>query len=282
MLLTALTLTAEGAEATPLTAFQGEDIFQRVLRRAESNNWSRLPMGELVGKIALEFEGIPYKGSTLEVSSDKEICSVNLTSLDCVTFFETCLAFARMLKRGGRTPASLLSEIGFIRYRAGKPGDFSSRLHYTSDWFADNQSKRVVTLLSELPGVEPFPQKVGFMSTHPKLYRQLSNNPRLIAAIKQQEGAINKRSLNFVPLDKIASVEPLLHTGDIIGICTNIEGLDISHTGLIMCTADGVRHLMDASTITGKVTLEKGPLRSTLNWSSQLTGAIFARPRELS
>ena len=100
--LSALAVCAAPAFATTtgqLTAFQGKDIFNRIQTKAVANNWRVLPIGDLIGKIALQLEGTHYKANTLELSVDSEICSVNLTALDCVTFFETSLAFARMLKR---------------------------------------------------------------------------------------------------------------------------------------------------------------------------------------
>jgi len=120
------------------------------------------------------------------------------------------------------------------------------------------------------------------MSSHPDSYRQLAAHPELVAKMQRREKAINNRSLKFIPMDKIAAVEPLLKTGDIVGVCTNKDGLDIAHTGLILRTDDGVAHFMDASSKKSKrrVTIEPGPISSVLNWSSNLTGAMFARPLE--
>src|SRR5437879_3851812 len=66
--------------------FQGRDVFNRILSKAKSGNWRALPLGELMGKIAKELEGTPYKSNTLEVSINREACVVNLSGLDCVTF----------------------------------------------------------------------------------------------------------------------------------------------------------------------------------------------------
>jgi hypothetical protein len=67
-----------------------------------------------------------------------------------------------------------------------------------------------------------------------------------------------------------------------VGICTNEPGLDISHTGLIVCTADGVRHFMDATSRKSlmKVMIEPEPLTQALSRSKHSTGAMFARPLE--
>lgn len=265
------------------TEFKGKTVFYRLVNKATSKNWQSLPMGELIGKLAHELEGTPYVASTLEIYPDREVCSVNLLGLDCVTFIETTLALARMLKKGGRKPEDLLSEIALIRYRNGTTGDYSTRLHYMSDWLADNTNKSIVKPLDQLPGAVPFTQKVGFMSTHPASYRRLISQPEQVEKIKKCEEAINGRSLKYVPLNKIATVEPLLKTGDIVAICTRQAGLDVVHTGFVYRTADGIAHFIDASSSKSKmkVTLESGPISGSLHWSKNLTGVMFARPLEL-
>jgi hypothetical protein len=205
-----LTAAEYTSAASQLNAFKGKVVFDHILAKAIVGRWCDVPIGDLMGKIAKELEGTRYVADTLELSADHEICSVNLTGLDCVTFFETTLCFARMLKKGGRTPHDLLNEVSFTRYRGGVVGDYSTRLHYTTDWFADNESKGVIKLLSQLPGAEPFRQKVGFMSSHYDSSRQLKAHPELVPKIKSQEEAINSRSLKFIPMDKIAAIEPLL------------------------------------------------------------------------
>jgi hypothetical protein len=280
-LFSVLSGTGLSAAASQMDVFQGEDVFNRILAKATAGNWGALPIGDLMGKIAKELEGTPYVANTLELSSDSELCSVNFVGLDCVTFFETTLGFARMVKKGGRTPADLLKEVTFTRYRGGVVGDYTSRLHYTTDWFVNNERKGVVQLL-QLPGATPFTQKVGLMSLHSETSRQLVAHPELIPTIKRQEQAINSLSLKFIPMDKIAAVEPLLKTGDIVGICTSVSGLDIAHTGLVFCDDQGVRHFMDASSKKSKmkVTIEPGPISQSLSSAVNRTGAMFARPLE--
>lgn len=265
------------------TEFKGKAVFYHLVNKATTKNWQTLPMGELIGKLAHELEGTPYVASTLEIYPDREACSVNLLGLDCVTFIETTLALARMLKKGGSKPEDLLSEIALIRYRNGTAGDYSTRLHYMSDWLADNTSKGIVKPLDKLPGAVAFTQKVGYMSTHPASYRRLISQPEQVEKIKKCEEAINSRNLKYVPLNKIATVEPLLKTGDIVAVCTRQAGLDVVHTGFVYRTADGLAHFIDASSSKSKmkVTLESGPLSGSLHWSKNLTGVMFARPLEL-
>jgi hypothetical protein len=276
-----------GKDVSPAAKFQnfeGQDEFARIIKKSTDGNWSRLPIGELIGRIAMEFKGTPYVGFTLELSKDSESCVVNLKGLDCVTFFEDSLGMARMIKRGKSRPEDLLAEIQTTRYRGGKMGDFTTRLHYTTDWFVDNEKKGVVKILTpELPGAQPFTQKVGIMSQHPGNYRQLKAHPELIAVIRRAEDKINTTPLKYLPMNKLAAAEHLLQTGDIVGVTTTAEGIDIAHTGLCIKDEHGTVHFMDASSArsTMRVTLE-AEISKCLNWSPKLTGVMIARPLELT
>ena len=270
------------ALANPPETFKGKSVFKHIIAMSIALKWEQLPVGEIMGKIGKELTGKPYQDGTLEISSDREICSVNFDAFDCVTFFETTLAFARIIKKGRHDPLDLLQEISFIRYRGGIAGDYTTRLNYMTDWFIDNEEKKVVQLLWQLPGAETFAPKVGFMTSHPEYYRQLVAHPERVAIIKKQESMINSYSLKFIPLNKIALVEPFLKTGDITGVLTDQPGLDVVHTGLVFRDEKNIAHFMDASSSKSKmkVTIEPGPLSQSLNWSKKLTGAIFARPME--
>jgi hypothetical protein len=266
-----------------LQQFKGQDVFARIVDKSAAENWKQLPIGQVMGKIAMELKGTPYVGFTLELSSDSEYCVVNLNGLDCVTFFEDSLCMARMIKQGKSSPKDFISEVQTTRYRGGKMGDFTTRLHYTTDWFVDNEQKGVIKILApELPGAEPFTQKVGIMSRHPENYRQLKAHPELIPAIRLAEDKINARSLKYLPMALLKAAEPLLMTGDIVGVTTTQSGIDIAHTGLCIKDEQGVVHFMDASSSrrSMKVILER-EISTCLNWSSKLTGVMFARPLEV-
>src|SRR5215470_11272188 len=133
----------ESAGGTDPSAFEGREVFDRLVTQARERRWSELPIGARIGAIGMALRHTPYVASTLELYDDREVCSVDFRGLDCVTFFELALAFARVLKRGEPTPGALLTEVTFLRYRGGQLTDYASRLHYLTDWFFDNQAKRV-------------------------------------------------------------------------------------------------------------------------------------------
>jgi len=262
--------------------FEGRRVFDRLVRTARHHRWADRPIGALVGAIGMELRGTPYVASTLELYVDREVCTANLLGLDCVTFFETALDFARMLKKGGSSPEAMLEQLTYTRYRDGAVSDYTSRLHYTSDWFHDNEEKHVVhEITRELPGAERFTAEVNFMSTHRDAYPQLKAHPKLVAGIAEAERRINSRTMYFVPKERVEGVESSLQTGDIVGITTALPGLDCSHTGL--CSRDGqnVLRYLHASSSRHQVVLE-GELSSYLKSVTKHTGIMVARPLELS
>jgi N-acetylmuramoyl-L-alanine amidase-like protein len=278
MLAAARPARARAGEAGLVT---GEKTLEDLLAQAHEGRWRERAIGARVGAVGMALRRTPYVDGTLELYDDREVCSVNLKGLDCVTFFESALAVARMLKRGGRTPESLVAEVTYTRYRDGRVTDYASRLHYMSDWFFDNQAKRVVRVITgDLPGAAPFTKRVGFMSAHPEAYRQLRANPEMVAKIARVEADINARATQYLPKEKVAAARGYLKTGDIVGITTTIDGLDCSHSGLCYRDDGGAVRLLHASTTKKAVVLDED-LASYLAGVPTQTGIMVARPVEV-
>jgi hypothetical protein len=270
-----------GREDDP-QAFAGQDVFERLLTLSRERAWTALPIGQRIGAIGMALRDTPYVVATLELYDDHEVCSVNFRGLDCVTFFETSLAFARMLRRGTHTPEALLAELTFTRYRRGQLIDYASRLHYLSDWFFDNHDKRVVRLITpQLPGAIRFAKRVSFMSTHPEAYRQLKANTALVGTIARLEADINARELYYLPKAKVAAAQALITTGDIVAVTTTIAGLDCAHAGLCYRDEDGVPRLLHGSTSRNAVILDTD-LATYLTRVSTHSGIMVARPLEVT
>ena len=93
--------TVTFAQPTPKEDFfTGREVYASIVDRAKKEDWKRLEMGELVGKVAKEFLGTPYVGFTFEIFDDREVCVINLKGLDCATFYEAALGLARTIKTG--------------------------------------------------------------------------------------------------------------------------------------------------------------------------------------
>ena len=116
------------ADRLPMeVVFKGQDRFQAVVARVQPQipSLRALPIGERVAWFGQLLVGTPYKGHTLEIDDRIEAASCNLYGLDCWTFFESALAFARMcdLPPEKWTPAQMLAYIEQDRYcRAGARG----------------------------------------------------------------------------------------------------------------------------------------------------------------
>jgi hypothetical protein len=257
-------------------AFTGKETFDRLL--SDATVWGGLSLGDVIGKVGVALEGVPYVGSTLELGDNREVCCVNLLGLDCVTFYEVALCFARMLRHGGRTPADLTKEITFARYRSGKLDGYLSRLHYTCDWIDDNERKGVVkNLTASFPGAQRMDKKLNFMSTHPQAYRQLKANPSWIPRMAALEDRIAAAKPWYVPNERVAETEPLLQTGDIVGIATSADGLDCSHTGLVYVDDRQVRRFLNASSVKKQVVLGERLSEYAAKYKKNV-GVMIARP----
>jgi hypothetical protein len=251
-------------------------IFNQIILKSTKENWNKLPIGQLIIKIGIEFIGTPYKGGTIE-SDDGEVCRINMTALDCVTFYENSLCTARIILRNKLTFKDLVDEVTYVRYRNGTLVDYTSRLHYTSDYFDDNIMKRVVKDITKQSGGEIFENKVTFMSSNPKFYPALVKNLEFVEVIRKMEDNINSRKHYYIPKKKIKENEHLLQSGDIIAFTTNKKGLDYSHTGLVYEDDNNVRHLFHASSSKKQVLIDKDIAEYIANVSSD-TGITVVRP----
>ncbi len=101
------------------TVFKGQAQFNRLVSLAKSNDWKSLSIGERTAVVGQALSGTRYKSYTLEIDNRIESPSVNFNGLDCWTFFETSLAFARMLteSEANWTPENFLHYIEVDRYR---------------------------------------------------------------------------------------------------------------------------------------------------------------------
>ena len=175
-----------------------EDIKNAVL----DNKWNELPINELMIKIGKLFIDVPYTANTLE-SPGPETCRINFDGLDCVTFYESVLVLARIFKQGKFSIYDLNNEMIFVRYREGKLTDYTSRLHYTSDWIYDNVRKGVVENITPDIGGTPLPVAVKFMSKNPDKYAALKENPKFVETIAKIENEINKRKHYFITTENL-------------------------------------------------------------------------------
>jgi hypothetical protein len=267
--------------ALPLeTTFKGKPRFDQLV--AQADQWKALPIGERAAAVGRALAGIPYKSYTLEIDDHIEAPSANFNGLDCWTFFETALAFARMLDEPKEkwTPETCLRYIELDRYRGGQcNGNYLSRLHYLEEWLSDNARRGLVADLTRKLGGVRAPQSAVEMTVNWRSYRYLRNNPSLRAGIRSMEENVTRAGLYHIPKNKVSAIESSLQSGDIIGITTHDGGkIGTSHVGMAIRLADGV-HFMHASAPRnqGKVIIDSR-LTTYLNRFKSNAGILVARP----
>src|SRR5438046_8920163 len=149
------------------TRFKGQDQFSRLVAKAKAGNWKGLPIGERTAAVGQALVGTRYKHFTLEIDNRVESPSVNFQGMDCWTFFEIALGFARMLNEpeSNWTPERLLYYIELYRYRGGEcTGDYLSRLHYLEDCLHDNDRRGLVEDRTAQRGGQSVPHSAREMS----------------------------------------------------------------------------------------------------------------------
>ena len=252
---------------------QDSIILENVLQELAAAKDS--PTSVLIQKAGEFFKETPYVAHTLE--SEEEQLIVNLRELDCTTYAENCLALANTVKSGNPSLNRFTEELKRIRYRGGRIDGYLSRLHYFSDWIHENEKKGLIKNVSKEIASMPYTKTVNFMSTHPESYRQLKDSTELVEKIAEKEQEISEREMYYIPEEKISDVEHLLQEGDIAGITTGIEGLDISHV-VILVRKNGRMYPMHASTSANKVIVDDRTLQDYLLNSKSATGVMVARP----
>ena len=266
------------------TVFKGEAKFGSLKTKAAAENWATLPIGERTAAVGRALLGTPYKSFTLEIDDRIEAPSVNLDGLDCWTFFEVSLAFARMLDHPAQehTPGRMLSYIELDRYRDGKcTGEYLSRLHYLVDWLADNDRRGLVKdITRDLPGAARHRNLCCEMSNGWRHYRYLRANPKLLGPMREHERRITAMEVWHVPKSRVAAIEPKLQNGDIIGITTRYQGAFCSHVGLAQRDAKGVLRFIHASSQKGvREVILDARLSDYLARFSGHAGIIVGRPQ---
>ncbi len=267
--------SATAPQATPLQDSVDMALFKSFQQLVEKENFSAYNINQRVVKSGMFFLQTPYVPYTLDKDTIENL-EVNLHQLDCSTFVENAVALARITHNSHFSAEDFIKQLKKIRYRGGNLTDYSSRLHYFSDWIFDNQQKGILTDITRTIGGIPYRKTINFMGTHPNSYLSLKNNKAMVQKIVQHEKNINNRQVYYIPKSEIKSVSHRIKSGDIIGITTNIKGLDISHVGIAVRINKDL-FLMNASTKVHKVVIYKTPISKMLQKNRLQTGIVVAR-----
>lgn len=228
---------------------------------------------QLVAFYAQELLGRPYVAHTLE--GEKEMLTINIDQLDCTTFVETLYALARTTLNGRDSWRDYASNLENLRYRNGEMTDYSSRLHYISEWIVNNRGRgNLIEVTPDIPTADYLVKNINFMTTHKDSYASLKNDSEMVEKIRNFEVGYRNHRMPYIKKQWLnrKDVKAAFKSGDFVGLVTKIDGLDISHLGIIYKDEAGQIYLLDASMSGGKVQLEKECMFDMLRHSKNNIG----------
>lgn len=223
-------------------------------------------------------EGTTYAAGTLDRDSVEKL-QPYLQETDCTTFVETVLALARTAVKKQSTWDEYCRQLTALRYRNGKIDGYLSRLHYFSDWIANNEQKGFVTDITKISGGVPDTLQLYFMSRNADRYPALQRNATLVDDIAVQERSLSGKIIYYLPTFRLDSASlATIQSGDIIAFTTDIPGLDIAHVGIAIQNNGEVR-LIHASSSQGRVIVENRSILQQLKDNKKFSGIRIIRPQ---
>ena len=230
-------------------------------------------VSSLIANYAQRQLGITYVGELLD-EPDTEQLVVTLDGSDCVIYVEMSLAMAMTTMQERTGYDAFRENLTLIRYREGRIDGYPSRLHYFSDWLVTNQEKGLVDLQFQDEGLQVI-EPPDFMSRNRENYRHLASDDAMLAEIRAMEERLAGMQLAYIPQDRIPEFEARFQTGDILGFVTTIDGLDITHTGLVKM--DGDRAGFYHASMTGAVIVDPATIHEYTKNRRNVNGIVIAR-----
>ncbi|MGB7293453.1 MAG: N-acetylmuramoyl-L-alanine amidase-like domain-containing protein [Thermodesulfobacteriota bacterium] len=179
-------------------------------------------VGERIDFLSGKFLNTEYEESTLvgDINHPEELV-INLEGMDCFTYID----YVEAMQLSASYPM-FVDNIQRIRYESGEV-DFRKRNHFFTDWAVYN-SDSIVDVTKEVG-------REGTRTVKKLLNRKEDGTPYLPGI------PVKERTVNYIPYESIDDkVIGRLKTGDYIGIYTDKEGLDVSHTGILIRKGDKV------------------------------------------
>ncbi|UFS99882.1 DUF1460 domain-containing protein [Nocardia huaxiensis] len=176
--------------------------------------------GELLEVLSRQFLGTPYGANMLVGSaSQHEQLIVDLRAVDCFTLLDYVEALSRSSDRD-----QFLTNLVETRYAGGRV-DFAQRKHFFTDW-AQVPRVAATDITTSLTGAAvPVAKRLNAKADGGTYLPGLPTVDRTITYIPS--GAVD------------AGVIAALRTGDYIGAYADAPGLDVTHVGLFVMTANG-------------------------------------------
>jgi hypothetical protein len=194
------------------------DSLDRILRESSAMENAGVRIDFLSG----HFINVEYMEATLIGGADtSEVLVINLREVDCFTFIDYIEAM-----RLSSSYAEFIENLKKVRYRSGEVA-FEKRNHFFTDWREFN--KDLVSDVTSQIGA----QKTGSIS---KTLNKKEDGTHFLNGIQPQQ-----REICYIPSEALdESIVNAMKTGDYAGIYSEIQGLDVSHVGIIIRKRDDV------------------------------------------
>ena len=225
-----------------------------------------LTVNAAIARLAESFLGSPYLAGSLDGAGPEQL-RLDLTRFDCMLFIEQLLALSL-----SDSFDQFVEHTRDLRYRDGRVS-YCTRQHYFHDWVRSAQSQNLLETTSGWPGEITRSLPLNFMSEQRQLYRPMQSE-ELFDCIRRREES-RQVVQHYVPLHAIESVLPRIQSGDLFAIATRIEGLDVSHTGVLVREGARVDALHAAP---GRGVMRSRSFGRYLRSIPDAIGAVIVRP----
>ena len=235
---------------------------------------------DCVSESALLFLGLPYVASTLDSCNIEKIV-INTREYDCTTFVETVAAIAITAEKGGRNFSDFCHTLQSLRYRNGICDGYHSRLHYISQWITDSAKRGIIEEVTSDSHTATQRLNLNFMSSHPASYKQLKENPSLVAEIEKFEQPFRGVDIKYIPKSALngGPTQLGIENGDILALVTSIKGLDVTHVGFARWI-NGRLHLVHASSGKGAIIIDEQTLYDYMRTKKSSLGVRVFRVKK--
>jgi hypothetical protein len=253
--------------------------------RAEGLGDPRLSTGRAAARVGEFAIGSPYEAFALEAyikaggdPAKKEPLTLSLRKFDCVSLVESSLAVARV--GDDPQPATwdrFAREMERMRYRGGVRGNYTTRLHYFSEWISDGAKRGLLRDLGPELGAVQDARPLRFMTEHRASYPALASD-YVFEEIGEMERELDSSPRWMIPAGRIAEVSPRIESGDVLAFATAIPGLDVTHSAFAYRDSAGVLRVLHAPLSGGAVEITAHTLPEYVGAIRRATGILVARP----
>jgi hypothetical protein len=206
------------------------DTKEQVQSKLSTNR--QTSVGNRLMSLAQHMLGRPYSAFSLDAGPTEQL-RFDLTTFDCVLLVEQLLALVH-----SKTTMDFTRLVKQLRYE-DETVDYCHRNHYFSRWAINAQRLGLIKDISQtLPGSTTRSRKLTFMSSHPNSYAPMKQqSTRQCIKSLEQKLTVNQ---TYVPIASLPNAARHLKSGDIFALVTSVDGLDVTHTGILERTANGL------------------------------------------